>query len=214
MSTYFRKLVFILLAAIIFLAGCGSNPPATTQAPATSAKAEQKPPAPSTARQCFTNTVSLAQRWEPDALPFHMESQLTGEATGQGGTATVWTVIFGSQSRGTMRTFICSGSRLSSAPAFGLTSTSESAYPSNVPALMFHPSYFQNDSDKAFETSLEHGGTALIKKDSKQPVLYLLDWDTRQRELLWTLIYGTNQSDRQGVAVINATNGNFVRAGR
>lgn len=214
MSTNFRKLVFILLAAIIFLGGCGSNPPATTQAPAASAKVEQKQPVPSTAKQCFTNTVGLAQRWEPDALPFHMESQLTGEATGQGGTATVWTVIFGSQSRGTMRTFICSGSRLTSAPVFGLTSTSESAYPPNVPALMFHPSYFQNDSDKAFETSLEHGGTALIKKDSKQPVLYLLDWDARQRELLWTLIYGTNQSDRQGVAVINATNGNFVRAGR
>lgn len=211
---HISKLAFISLA-IIFAIACGSNPPTTTQAPgAVSAKAEQKPPALYLAKQCFNNTVALAQRWQPDALPFHMESQLTSEATGQGGMATVWSVFFASQSRGTMRTFLCSGSRLSSAPAFGLTSTAETAYPPNVPALMFHPSYFQTDSDKAFETSLEHGGAALVKKNAKQPVLYLLDWDPRQRELLWTLLYGTSQTDRQGVCVINATTGGFIRAGK
>jgi hypothetical protein len=204
-----------IIATFISLAGCGSNPaPANQSAGAASAKAEVKSPTLYTAKPCFNNMLGLAQRWSPDALPFHMESQLTTEATGQNGTSTVWSAMFASQSRGTMKSFTCSGSRLSSAPAAGFTSSAESAYPSNVPALLFHPSYLQNDSDKAFATSLEHGGAALIKKNPNQAILYLLDWDARKRELVWTVIYGTSQAEREGLCIINATSGAFITGGR
>jgi len=206
--------ILIITFALIFVMACSTTPPATQPPAESAAKPVQKEPVLYTAKQCFTSLANLAQRWAPDALPFHMESELTTEATGQGGKSTVWRAIFASRSRGTMESFVCSGSRLSSSPAFGYTSTAETAYPPNVPGLMFDPSYFQSDSDKAFETSLEHGGTAIIKKEPKQPVTYLLDWDPKPRELLWVVIYGKSQSEREGLCMVNATTGNFVRAGK
>lgn len=205
----------VTIVLMTILIGCGSTPPATTPPTATTAsQAEQKEPTLYTAKQCFTSMANLAQRWQPDALPFHMESEITTETTGQGGKSTIWRAIFASQSRGTMKSFVCSGSVVPLAPARGYSSSAESAYPPNVPALLFDPSYFQNDSDKVFATSLEHGGAALIKQDPKQPVVYLLDWDARQKALLWTVIYGKNQADRKGICTVNATSGAFMHAGK
>ena len=212
------RLRLAMSAAIVVLAvilmGCGSTPPATTPPAATTTSQAQVEPTMYTAKQCFGSMVNLAQRWQPDALPFHMESELTTETTGQGGKSTIWRAIFASQSRGTMKSFVCSGSREPSAPARGYTSSAESPYPPNVPALLFDPSYFQNDSDKTFATTLEHGGAPLIKQDPKQPIVYLLDWDTRQKALLWTVIYGKTQADRKGICVVNAATGAFIRAGK
>lgn len=200
---------------LMILVECGPTPPAATPPTATPAsQPEQKEPTLYTAKQCFSSMVNLAQRWQPDALPFHMESELTTETTGQGGKSTIWRAIFASRSRGTMKSFVCSGSRLSSAPARGYTSSAETAYPPNVPGLIFDPSYLQNDSDKTFATTLEHGGAALIKQDPNQPVVYLLDWDSRQKALLWTVIYGKTEADRKGICVVNAATGAFVRAGK
>lgn len=200
---------------LMILVECGPTPPAATPPTATPAsQPEQKEPTLYTAKQCFSSMVNLAQRWQPDALPFHMESELTTETTGQGGKSTIWRAIFASRSRGTMKSFVCSGSRLSSAPARGYTSSAETAYPPNVPGLIFDPSYLQNDSDKTFATTLEHGGAALIKQDQNQPVVYLLDWDSRQKALLWTVIYGKTEADRKGICVVNAATGAFVRAGK
>jgi hypothetical protein len=212
------RLRLAMSAAVVLLPmilmGCGSTPPATAPPATTPAPQAQAEPTFYTAKQCFGSMVNLAQRWQPDALPFHMESELTTETTGQDGKSTIWRAIFASQSRGTMKSFVCSGSREPSAPARGYTSTAESPYPPNVPALMFDPAYFQNDSDKTYATTLEHGGAALIKQDPKQPVVYLLDWDAKQKALLWTVIYGKTQSDRKGIAVVNAATGAFIRAGK
>ena len=218
MTTLRLKISVAIILMMTMLAGCGSTPskPAPTAQPSAAAPSppEQKEPVLYTAKQCFTSMVNLAQRWQADALPFHLESELTTETNGQGGKSTVWRAIFASQSRGTMKSFICSGSRLPSAPALGFTSTMESAYPPNVPALLFHPSYLQTDSDKTFATTLEHGGAAMIKQDPKQPVLYLLDWDAKHKDLLWQVIFGNSQAERKGICVVNAATGAFVRAGK
>jgi len=202
-----------VLLAMIPMGSC-STPPATTPPPVTRTPQAQTEPTLYTAKQCFGSMVNLAQRWQPDALPFHMESELTSETTGQGGKSSIWRAIFASQSRGTMKSFVCSGSRDPSAPARGYTSSAESPYPPNVPALLFDPSYFQNDSDKTFATTLDHGGSALIKHDPEQPVVYLLDWNAKQKALLWTVIYGKTQTDRKGICVVNAATGAFISAGK
>jgi len=191
--------------------GCGTSP--STQGNL-SPPTQQKEATLYTAKQCFSSMVGLAQRWQPDALPFHMESELTTEATGQGGKASVWRAMFASESRGLMKSFVCSGSVVPFAPPRGYTSGAESAFPPNVPALIFDPAYLQSDSDKAFASSLEHGGNLLLNQDAKQPVTYLLDWDAKQETLLWTVIYGKSQGDRKGLCVINAATGAFIRAGK
>jgi hypothetical protein len=210
--------VAITVASFFFCAGCNStaNQPSSSAAPKllnTSAP-EKKEPVLYTAKPCFTRMADMAQRWSPDALPFHMESSITSEANGQSGSSTVWRGLFASPSRGTFKTFTCSGSRLPDQPPLGITSTVESASSPLVASLEFHPSYLQTDTDKAFAIAQQHGGAALIKKDPKQPVLYILERDAKQKTLFWYVVYGNTQSESKGTGVINATTGVYVRGGK
>lgn len=214
-------MILARILAVLFIAttliGCStkSNQPSGTQ-PKEEMAAPAAPKAPTlyTAKQCFSSMVNLAQRWAPDALAFHMESQWNTEATGQEGKATVWTAFFASRTRARMKSFVCSGSRLPEAPALGFTDTPEAPYAANVPSLQFEPFSFVIDSDKAFAVTLEHGGSALIQKDPKQPIVYSLDWDPKKKEPMWLVIYGKSEADRQGVCVVNARTGAFVSAGK
>jgi len=207
-----------VVLVVITLVGCSTQPaqPAGAAQPKATTASQTAPKEPTlyTAKQCFNSMVSLAQRWQPDAMPFHLESEFNADATGQEGKATVWRGFFASRSRGMMRTFVCSGSRLPDSPPLGFTDTAETAYGGNVPALMFLPSYFLIDSDKAFAATLDHGGEPLIKKDAKQPVIYLLDWDPKKKELVWEVIYGKSQSERQGFCLISARTGAYISAGK
>lgn len=213
MTTY-RLTVVLLVVITLIRCSTQPTPPAGTAQPKEAAPAAPKEPTLYTAKQCFNSMVNLAQRWQADALPFHLESDFNADATGQGGKATVWRGFFASRSRGMMRSFICSGSRLPDAPPSGFTDTAETAYGGNVPALMFLPSYFLIDSDKAFAATLDHGGDALIKKDAKQPVIYVLEWDPKKKELVWDVIYGKSQSERQGFSLVSARTGAFFSAGK
>jgi len=207
---------FAVLIALAILTGCSTttNQPEGTQPAGGMASQAAKQPTLYTAKQCFSSMVSLAQRWDPAAMPFHLESEVNAEATGQDGKATIWRGYFASRTRSTMKTITCSGSRLPSAPARGFTDTPETPYAATVPAHLFDPTYFLVDSDKAYATTLEHGGEALIKKDPKQPIVYSLDWDPKKREIQWLVIYGTSAADRQGICVVNARTGAFVSAGK
>lgn len=201
--------VFLILTTLF---GCST----VTETPAdkTAVTPASKGPTLYTAKGCFSSMLNLAQRWSPDAMPFHMESEVNADATGQEGRATVWRAFFASRSRGTMKTVSCSGSRLATSPALGFSDTPEIAYAANVPAAIFEPASFQTDSDKAFAVTLEHGGAPLVKKDPQQPILYLLDWDARRKQLLWVVVYGKTATDRQGVGVVDATTGAFNSAGK
>jgi hypothetical protein len=68
------------------------------------------------------------------------------------------------------------------------------------------------DSDKAFATAQENGGAGILKKNPEQPVLYALDWDAKNRELVWSVMYGTSHSDSKGIGLVDATSGKFLRA--
>jgi hypothetical protein len=211
MTTSRLAAVAAIVLILTTLTGCGT--PTQPSQPAAAPTAQKKEPVLYTGKQCLSSMQSLALRWQPDALPFHLESDLTTETTGQEGKSTMWRAFFASRNRGTMETFICSGSRLPANP-YGITSTTESAYAPNVPALMFESSYLQTDSDKAYATTLQHGGSDLLKKDPQQPVIYLLEWEPKQKALFWYVIYGKNQAERKGIGVINAATGAFVRAGK
>lgn len=204
----------ILLASF----GCSSTPQksADNQQPkmVNASATQKKEPFPYTAKPCFTRMSDMAQRWSPDALPFHLESTLTTEANGQDGKSTVWRALYASPSRGTFKTFTCSGSRLPDQPPEGVTSTVESTSSPVVASLEFVPAYLQLDSDKAFALAQQHGGANLTKKDPQLPVLYILERDAKQKAVFWYVIYGKSQSDNKGIGVINASTGAFVRAGK
>ncbi len=202
----------LFLTAVIVVA-CSSAP---TPSPSTqpSPSVEKKEPALYTGKSCLSQIASAAARWQPDALPVHMESTVNAESNGQEGKSSVWRAMFASPSRGTNRTFSCSGSRLKEAPPIGVTGSAEIGSAPEVSGAMFQPFLLTVDSDKAYATALEHGGEALIKKDPKQPVLYTLDWDGKKKELVWGVMFGSSASDSKGVGVIDASNGKFLRAGK
>jgi len=209
MRTLRHFFVFLILITLVGCSTLTETPPEKT-----SVTPAPKGPTLYTAKGCFSSMLNLAQRWSPDAMPFHVESEVNADTTGQEGKATVWRAFFASRSRGTMKTVSCSGSRLPTSPALGFSDTPEMAYAANVPAAIFDPTSLQTDSDKAFAVTLEHGGAPIIKKDPQQPILYLLDWDARRKQLLWVVVYGKSATDRQGVGVVDATTGAFNSAGK
>ena len=203
-----------VLIALAIIVGCSTTTNQPSGGETAPAKPAVKEPTLYTAKDCFGSMLNLAKRWDPGAMPFHMESEANAEATGQDGKTTVWHGYFASRTRGTMKAITCSGSYLPSSPARGFTDAPEAPYAPNVPGLMFDPSLFLIDSDKAYAATLDHGGSALIKKDPKQPVIFSLDWDPKKKEVQWLVIFGKTAADRQGLAVVNARTGAFVSAGK
>ncbi len=202
----------LLSAAIAVSCGSSSSPaPGTQSAPAAAVK---KDPVLLTGKVCLSQITSMAARWQPDALPFHLESQVNSESNGQGGKATVWRAMVASATRGTYKQFTCSGSRLKDSPPVGVTSGSEIASGPNVASQMFQQFYLTADSDKAYETTLQNGGDGLVKKDPQQPVTYYLDWVPKSKQLLWVVEYGTSPKDSKGTGVIDASTGKFLRGGK
>jgi len=199
----------------VMMVACSS----TTTAPAGSTQTQTAPvvkkePVLYTGKSCLSQMAGMAGRWQPDAVPFHMESGLNAESNGHDGKSTIWRGMFASPSRRTYKVFTCSGSRLRNEAAAGVTSTAETAYGPTVPALMFQSFFLTTDSDKAFALAQENGGAKLLEKDPQQPVTYTLDWNAKQKQLLWVVIYGTALNESKGVGVIDASTGKFLRAAK
>ena len=198
-----------LLALPFLFSACASAPQKNTTTATPAAKAE---PVFYTARQCLDRLDAQALRWSPDALLFQLESDINAETIGHGGKSTVWRGFYASDTRHAVRTFSCSGSRLPSSPAQGVTGELEVAYQST--AIPFHAFLAKTDSDQAFAVAQKHGGEALLKKDPKQPVTYLLAMERGQSVPSWFVIYGASVKDNKGIGVVNAMTGEFVRASR
>jgi len=205
----------ILLSGVIAVA-CSSapQPSGSSASPASSPAPVKKEPVLYTGKSCLSQMASAAARWQPDALPFHMESEINAESTGQQGRSTIWRGMFASQTRGTYKTFTCSGSRLKDEAPIGVTSSVESPSGPNVASQMFQQFYLTTDSDKAYEVAQGKGGEALVKKDPQQPVVYFLDWDPKKRQLTWFVVYGTSLQNSKGMGVIDASTGKFLRAAK
>ena len=139
---------FALIAFLLPLIACSSAPQKTAAAAPPAPKTE---PVLYTAHQCLDRMEAQAQRWSPDALLFQFESSLNPEANGQSGKSTVWRGFYASGNRHAVRTFSCSGSRLPSSPAEGITGELEVAYQST--AIPFHAFLAKTDSDRAFEVA-------------------------------------------------------------
>lgn len=209
-----RAVVLILfLIPVIVTVACGPSTPTTSTTQEAPAPAPKKEAVLYTGKSCFSQMAGMAGRWQQDALPFHMESGLNAESNGHDGKSTVWHGLFASASRRTYKAFACSGSLLAEEPPKGVTSAAETPYAPNVPLLMFQPFLLHTDSDEAFKMAQEKGGAKLMEKDPQQPVIYLLDWDSRNKQLLWVVVYGTSSKDSKGAGVIDAGTGKFLRAG-
>ncbi|MGB8013896.1 MAG: hypothetical protein WCF68_19945 [Terriglobales bacterium] len=211
------RLVFGLtvIGIAMLAAGCGSTENAKPAGTPAAAQPEKKEPVLYTGQEAFNRMIGLALKWSPDAQPARVESVLTPETTGQDGKATVWRGYFASPAQRSVKTIVCSGSRQTDAPPFGVsTEGADSAYNAQSASLIFSQYLLKTDTDKAFEIAQQHGGDAIVKKDAKQPITYVLLKDQKANVPVWYVIYGASEKDRKGIGVINATTGAFVSAGK
>jgi hypothetical protein len=210
-----KPTVIVVVTALLTIAGCDSGKSNET-GKTTNAPSKPKEAAQYTGRQAYERMTGLALKWDQDAQPVRLESILTSEVTGQGGKATIWRSFFASPSRKSVKSFTCSGSRLPDSPAYGVTTDpGENPYTPEFAALAFSPFLFKVDSDKAYDLAQQHGGQAILAKDSKQPVTYVLLFDKKKNVPVWYIVYGKGGNEpRKGIGVINATTGDFISAGK
>ncbi len=214
------RLAFALgvISLAILTAGCSSTenkPQQSTPAQPAAAQPEVKQPVLYTGQEAFNRMMGLAMKWSPDASPARLESVLTPETTGQDGKSAVWRGYFASPARRAVKTIVCSGSRRPDAPPFGVSPEgADGAYNTQSASLAFSQYLLKTDTDKAFAIAQQHGGDAIVKKDAQQPITYVLLKDPKGNVPVWYVIYGTSETDRKGIGVINATTGAFVRASK
>lgn len=201
-----RKLTLASLA-LLLLAACSSNKPASE-----SKTPPPKQPQYETGRVAFQKMYLSARGWASDATPFRLQSQFTDDAPTSEGKAGLWRASFASPARRMMKMFIWSGLIGPDAPEQGVTFSAEDTWnPTNTSTQPFNLGFLKTDSDAAYEIAEKNGGDKLTKKDPKQPVFFVLDWDASKNQLLWHVIYGSSQDEAKLRIAVNATTGEFLR---
>lgn len=210
------RIAAILLTLALLVACSGNKQAETAEKQARDAKlaqqkaAEPKAPELSTGREAFQRMYVAARGWAPDARPYRLQSEVTPDANGQNGRATLWRGYFASPSRRAIKTFAWSGG--GSPDSRGISSTSEDTYnPANAATQTFDIAFLKVDSDKAVEAANRERGAKLLKTNPDQPITYALDWNGRESALLWHVIYGENRNEAKLTVAVNASTGQYMR---
>jgi len=71
--------------------------------------------------------------------------------------------------------------------------------------------FLKIDTDKAFEVAQQHGGDKVLEKNPDINMVYLVDWNKNENELVWHVYYGNSRDDAKLRIAVNATTGEFLR---
>lgn len=207
------RTAIIACIALVLLGACSSrNETATRNEAKPAANAASKQPQYETGRNAFQKMYISARGWASDVKPFRLQSQFTADAPTSDGKAGLWRASFASPVKRAMKMFVWSGLVGPDVPEQGISFSAEDAYnPSNSSTQVFDLAFLKTDSDNAFEVAEKHGGDKLTRKDPKQPVSFILDWDARKSQLVWHVIYGDNPDDAKLRVAVNATSGEFLQ---
>jgi len=207
-----RKIA-VACVALLFLASCSSSKKTGSSAESQPAAKSAAPQAEyETGRTALQKMYISARGWAGDVKLFRLQSQFTPEAPTNEGKAGLWRASFGSPSKRMMKLFVWSGLVGPDTPEQGISFSAEDSWnPDNSSTTVFDLGFLKVDSDKAYEVAQKHGGEKLTARDLKQPVFFVLDWDTQKNELVWHVIYGSGQDEAKLRIAVNATSGEFLR---
>jgi len=201
-------LVLLLLAACSSGTKTGSSTESRPAAEATPKQAEY-----ATGRTALQKMYVSARGWAADAKLFRLQSQFSPDLAGGDGKAGLWRASFASPSKRMMKLFVWSGLIGPDAPEQGVSFSAEDTWnAANSSTQVFDLGFLKVDSDQAYEAAQKHGGEKLTTKDPKQPVFFVLDWDSQKNALVWHIIYGSSQDEAKLRIVVSATSGEFLRA--
>jgi hypothetical protein len=194
-----------LLGGILALTACTSSAPPKA-APAA------KPAEYISGREAFQQLYVSAHAVAGDVKPYRMESSYTKGSPANEGKSGLWRADFASASKKLSKSFSWSGLAGPDAPERGVSHGSDDTYnPGNTSTQVFDPQFLKTDSDAAFKVAQQHGGEKLTGANPSQPVFYTLDFDTRNNQLIWHVIYGSSRYDAKLDVSVDATSGMFVR---
>lgn len=206
-----RKIAVASLA-LLLLAACSSSNTTENKGSQTAPKVVIRTAQYETARVAFQKLYLSARLWSADVKPFRLQSQYTVDAPISQGKAGLWRGSFASPSRRMMKLFVWSGLVGPDAPEQGVSFSAEDSWsPTNSSTQVFDIGFLKIDSDQAYEVAQKHGGDKLTAKDAKQPVLFILDWDSSKNQLVWHVIYGSGPDEAKLRIAVNATDGEFLR---
>ena len=208
-----RKIVVPCLALLCMLAGCSSgNKSESSNESHPPAKPAAKQAQYESGRTAFQKLYLSARLWAADVKPFRLQSQFTVDAPTNEGKCGLWRASFASPAKRMMKLFVWSGLVGPHAPEAGVSFSAEDTWnPSNTSTPVFDLGFLKVDSDAAYSVAQKHGGEKLTQRDLKQPILFVLDWDTSKNQLLWHVIYGSSQDEAKLRIAVDATSGEFVR---
>ena len=198
------KKLLVAMFALALLSACSSEAPKKTE----DAKPQPKPPEVLTARSALQKLYISAHGWGPDARPYRLESTPNPDANGREGKSAIWHAGFASVAQRGTKPYTWSGVGTDRGVNPGIEDTYN---PSNSSTTAFDIAFLKTDSDKAFEVAQQHGGDKILQKSPDTPVLYILEWDRVNNQLIWHVIYGTSRSDAKLKIAVNASTGEFLR---
>lgn len=198
-------LLALLLGLTLTFIGCEEKKSATAES-----KPAPQAPEYETGRAAFQKLFVAARGFAPDVKPYRLQSSYTPGSPAEEGKAGIWHAQFASASRRSIKSYTWSGMSGENMPERGISHGTEDTYnPSNSSTTVWEIIYLKIDSDRAFKAAEEHGGAALMKKDPKTPVTFVLDWNSRKNQLIWHVVFG-DTSDAKLRVLVDASSGEYI----
>ena len=198
------KKLLVSVFALALMTACSSEP----SKPAESAKPEPKPADILTARSALQKLYISAHGWGPDARPYRLESTPNADSKGRDGKSAIWRAGFASVAQRGTKPYTWSGSGTDRGVNPGIEDTYN---PNNSSTQAFDFAFLKTDSDKAFEVAQQHGGDKILEKSPDTTVLYILEWDRVNNQLVWHVVYGESRDNAKLKVAVNASTGEFLR---
>jgi len=189
----------IALAPALLLPSCSSGPPV----PVT----PEKPAVPLTGLHALYEMSTLAGAWAQDLQILRYSSINISEVQHQDGKAAAWQVVFVSQALAKSRTYTSSAYEASATLHKGIFPDAPQEWSGDGRPFLL--AALKVDTDKAWETALQHGKD-YNSKNPNTPISYTLGME-RGTDPVWRVIWGLSAGESSFSVLVDAYTGDFAQ---
>ncbi len=189
----------IALGPALLLPSCSSGPAPVVQ-PA-------KPAVPLTGLHALYELYTSARAWAQDLQILRLSSIDIPEVQHQDGKAAAWQVVFVSRALTKSRTYTLSVYEASPTLHEGIFPEAPQDWSGDGKPFLLETA--KVDSDKAWETALQHGQD-YNSKNPKTPISWTLGMD-KGNDPVWRVIWGESAGESSFSVLVDASTGDFIQ---
>jgi hypothetical protein len=189
----------IALAPALLLPSCSSGPALPVE--------PEKPAVPLTGLHALYQMFTFARAWAQDLRILRYSSINIPEVQHQDGRAAAWQVVFVSQALAKSRTYTFSVYEASATLHQGMFPEPSQDWSGNGKTFALDAAKI--DTDKAWETALQHGED-YNSKNPKIPISYTLGMD-KGNDPVWRVIWGQSAGESSFSVLVDASTGDFMQ---